>query len=83
MATGGGAQSFDPIVASVPRLAPGDQAQVDLALIAPQIPGEYLLVIDLVTPLDGSLAATGVAPAIVRVVVAAPVSEVPPRPSPF
>ncbi|TMD32934.1 MAG: hypothetical protein E6I94_00620 [Chloroflexi bacterium] len=82
-ATGAGAQGFDPIVASVPRLAPGDQAQVDLALLAPPTPGQYLLVIDLVTPLDGSLAATGVAPAIVRVVVAAPVSEVPPRPSPF
>jgi hypothetical protein len=55
-----------------PRLAPGQQAVVPMDLIAPTTPGAYLLLIDVVTPLHGSLAALGVPPAQVRVTVTPP-----------
>ena len=50
-------------------LRPGGSADVDLHLVAPAAPGEYLLVLDIVDPRTGSLAATGVPPGIVRVSV--------------
>ncbi len=51
----------------------------DLALFAPTVAGEYLLVLDIVTPEAGSLTAKGVAPTIIRVTVAPqPVSTAPP-----
>ena len=40
-----------------------------LALSVPASPGEYLLVLDVVTPEHGSLIAAGVEPTIVRVAV--------------
>ena len=55
-----------------PRLAPGQQAVVPLDLIAPTTPGAYLLLVDVVTPLHGSLAALGVPPAQIRVTVSPP-----------
>jgi hypothetical protein len=50
-------------------LAPGASADLDLQLTAPAAPGEYLLVLDVIDPRTGSLAATGVPPGIVRVSV--------------
>jgi hypothetical protein len=68
-------------VTSTPRLAPGNQSVVVLAFTAPSKPGAYLLLIDLVSPLHGSLAASGVPPAEVRATVlpgaAAAASEAP------
>jgi hypothetical protein len=50
-------------------LAPGASADVDFRMTAPPVAGEYLLVLDVVDPRTGSLAATGVPPGIVRVTV--------------
>jgi hypothetical protein len=50
-------------------LAPGAAADVDFQMTAPSVAGEYLLVLDVVDPRTGSLAATGVPPGIVRVTV--------------
>jgi hypothetical protein len=53
-------------------MAPRAVAKADLVLFAPSAPGEYLLVLDILTPEVGSLSAQGVDPTIVRVHVAAP-----------
>jgi hypothetical protein len=50
-------------------LAPGGSADVDVQMSAPAAAGEYLLVLDVVDPLTGSMAASGVPPGIVRVTV--------------
>ena len=50
-------------------LAPGASVAVAFHLVAPTAPGEYLLVLDVVDPATGSLAAAGVPPGIVRVTV--------------
>ena len=50
-------------------LGPGTSADLDVALTGPTTPGEYLLVLDVVDPQAGSLAATGVPPGIVRFTV--------------
>lgn len=50
-------------------LAPGQTAVIVLALQAPAAPGDYLVVLDVVDPDGGSLAALGVPPGIVRVSV--------------
>jgi hypothetical protein len=50
-------------------LAPGASANVVIQLLAPAAPGEYLLVLDVVDPKTGSLAAAGVPPGIVRVTI--------------
>jgi hypothetical protein len=72
-------QTAGAATANAPRLAPGEEATVELSLIGPSQPGEYLLVIDLLSPLHGSLAAAGAPPASVRITVyPAP----PPRPEP-
>ncbi len=52
-----------------PGMAPGSSVAVNLPVVAPPIPGEYLLVLDVVDPVTGSLAAAGVPPGIVRVTV--------------
>jgi hypothetical protein len=52
-------------------LAPGKTATADFSLTAPPIPGEYLVVLDVIDPDVGSLAALGVPPGIVRVSVGA------------
>lgn len=52
-----------------PGLAPGASADVSFGLTAPGSGGEYLLVLDVVDPDAGSLAALGVPPGIVRVSV--------------
>jgi hypothetical protein len=50
-------------------MRPGASADVSFALTAPVVPGEYLLVLDVLDPAAGSLAALGVPPGIVRVTV--------------
>jgi hypothetical protein len=50
-------------------LAPGAAVDVDFPLVAPASPGVYLLVLDVVDPATGSLAAAGVPPGIIRVTV--------------
>jgi hypothetical protein len=45
-----------------------------LRLFAPSVAGQYLLVLDIVTPEVGSLTAKGIEPAIIRVNVAEPVA---------
>jgi hypothetical protein len=50
-------------------LAPGATAVVALGLTAPTAPGDYLLVLDVVTPERGSLVASGADPTLVRVTV--------------
>ncbi len=54
-----------------PGLAPGASASVDFVLTAPTVPGDYLLLLDVVTAQGGSLAGAGVPPGIVRVTVSA------------
>jgi hypothetical protein len=66
--------AIDPAVASpqvaLPAgLAGGEIARVVIAGTAPTAAGDYLLVLDTVVPGVGSLAARGVAPALVRVTV--------------
>jgi hypothetical protein len=51
-------------------MAPGGSAQSNLAITAPSAPGDYLLLLDVVTPGSGPLSAVGSSPAIVRVTVA-------------
>jgi hypothetical protein len=48
-------------------IAPGTEGVVTLSLEAPSIPGSYLLMIDVVSPLYGSLAGAGMPVAIVSV----------------
>ena len=50
-------------------LAPRVTTDVVLAISVPTVPGDYLLVLDVITPDHGSLIAAGVEPTIVRVVV--------------
>jgi hypothetical protein len=57
---------------------PGASASATLRLTAPTTPGAYLLVLDVVTPDNGSLVATGVNPTLVRITVAAASTEVTP-----
>jgi hypothetical protein len=71
-ATGGtpsGAAAADASARLPSGLKPGASAGVVLHLTAPKAPGAYLLLLDVVTPQSGSLAAAGVPPAIVRLVV--------------
>jgi hypothetical protein len=65
----GTAPEAAPATTFAPGLAPGHQAVVSLELSAPTTPGAYLLLVDIVTPLHGSLAALGVPPAQIRVTV--------------
>jgi hypothetical protein len=70
---------FDALAGSTPvaDITPGSSDVVDLGAWAPLVPGPYLLVVDVVTWDGHSLAAAGVPPALVRVVVTAPPDDVP------
>ncbi len=50
-------------------LAPGASVAIEVRMTAPAAGGEFLLVLDVVDPKTGSLAAAGVPPGIVRVTV--------------
>ncbi len=52
-------------------LKPGQTVEATLGLTVPTVPGQYLLLLDIVSPDDGSLVATGAAPTLVRVTVSA------------
>ncbi len=56
-------------VIAAPALAPGDETIVSLRLTAPSRPGLYLLVIDLISPIHGLMAAAGSPVAEARVLV--------------
>ena len=51
------------------RLDPGSETTVQLTLTAPTAAGDYLVVLDVASPLHGSLAASGVAVGQIRVTV--------------
>ena len=51
------------------RVDPGSETTVQLALSAPATAGDYLVVLDIASPLNGSLAASGVAVGQIRVTV--------------
>ena len=53
------------------ELQPGASFDATLDLVAPTAPGDYLLVLDILTPDDGSLVATGVDPTLVRITIVA------------
>ena len=74
----------DTVEETTPVVPPGGQAVVGLEMTAPAEPGAYVLVIDLVSPIHGSLAASGSAPAqvLVTVIPAAPASTSNPEASP-
>jgi hypothetical protein len=52
---------------------------VSLDVVAPDTPGDYLLLLDTISPNRGPLSALGSAPALVRVTV----TEAPPDPTPI
>jgi len=70
-------RALDPTAA-----APGGTAAVGLRLVAPSQPGQYLLLLDVVTPTHGSLSTLGSTPSIIRVSVTGPAIAPSPSPSP-
>ena len=48
---------------------PGVKVDTVLDLVAPTAPGQYLLLLDIVTPERGSLVAAGADPTMIRVTV--------------
>ena len=59
-------------------LAPGESSSTVLGLTAPAVPGEYLVLLDIIVPGAGSLAVAGVPPALVRVSVGGAPSQTAP-----
>ena len=61
----------EPVSIAVDAVAsqPGGAAETVLQLTAPATPGNYLLLLDVVSPVKGAMSALGTAPAIVRVTV--------------
>ncbi|MBA3235195.1 MAG: hypothetical protein H0T59_04250 [Chloroflexi bacterium] len=53
-------------------LKPGATIDATLAIVAPAAPGEYLLLLDVVTADHGSLVAAGAQPTLIRISVVAP-----------
>ncbi|HEY4190715.1 MAG TPA: hypothetical protein VGM28_09855 [Candidatus Limnocylindrales bacterium] len=62
--------------------APGGTAAVGLPLVAPTQPGQYLLLLDVVTPTHGALSTLGSTPSLIRVSVTGAAIAPPPSPSP-
>jgi hypothetical protein len=58
-------------------LAPGASSSVVFGLTAPTKAGEYLLIIDVISPRSGSLAGAGVPPGIVRVTISGAAAPAP------
>ena len=70
VALDGGTDNLAPVDAALPSaLEPGTTVDATLGLAVPATPGQYLLVLDVVTPDKGSLASIGVPPTMVRVTV--------------
>jgi hypothetical protein len=61
------------------RAEPGATSQVVLELVAPLEPGDYQLVLDIVSPLYGSLSAAGMPPVAIPVRVEPVTVAVDPR----
>jgi hypothetical protein len=57
---------------AVGSLAPGQSTSVVLRLRTPDVGGQYALVLDIVTPGDGSIVAAGADPGLVRVTIRPP-----------
>jgi hypothetical protein len=53
-------------------LKPGVSVDASVALTTPTAPGQYLLLLDIVTPERGSLVASGADPTLIRITVLAP-----------
>ena len=79
---GSGAASETVAARATIQPPPGATEEVLLALTAPSEPGTYLLVLDVVSPLYGSLTAVGSSPMVVRVEVTSPESGGAPGGSP-
>jgi hypothetical protein len=58
-----------PASIAIGPLAPGQRAGVTIRLKTPDSAGQYALVLDVVTPTDGSIVAAGADPGLVRVTV--------------
>ena len=70
VALDGGTSNLAPVDAALPSaLEPGTTVDATLGLAVPATPGQYLLILDVVTPDKGSLASIGVPPTMVRVTV--------------
>jgi hypothetical protein len=70
LAEGGAGAPAPESTALLPAgLAPGAAADVAFRLTAPAAAGDYLLLVDVITPKTGSLAVAGVPPGIIRVTV--------------
>ena len=65
----GGAPAPESTALLPAGLAPGTAADVAFRLTAPSAAGDYLLLVDVITPKNGSLAVAGVPPGIIRVTV--------------
>ena len=70
-------KALDPTAA-----APGGTAAVGLPLVAPSQPGQYLLLLDVVTPKHGALSTLGSTPSLIRVSVTGPAIAPSASPSP-
>ena len=66
--------------AARPAWSRASSSIASLDLVAPTVAGEYLLLLDIVTPDDGSIVAAGVEPTIIRVTVKKPAADVAPAP---
>lgn len=69
LAETGGAPALEASALLPAGLAPGAAAAATFSLTAPKAVGDYLLLVDVLTPRDGSLAVAGVPPGIIRVTV--------------
>ena len=78
LADGTGATTAPDATALLPAgLAPGKAADATFTLTAPKAVGDYLLLVDVITPRSGSLAVAGVPPGIVRVTVSGAAAPAP------
>ncbi len=79
-ALGAGVDTSADLTAGEVSLDPGQSTVIDLPVIAPAVAGSYLVVLDLVSPVYGSLLALGIPPVTVRVAVRPSPAAVPPNP---
>jgi hypothetical protein len=79
-----GVQVPGPVSAALdPNAAePGGSAAVGLAVVAPAQPGDYLLLLDVVSPTHGTLSTLGSTPALIRVSVTGQAPAASPSPAP-
>ena len=79
-----GMQVPGPVSAALDPSAaePGGSAAVGLAVVAPAQPGDYLLLLDVVSPTHGTLSTLGSTPALIRVSVTGQAPAASPSPAP-